>query len=588
VCGSVNLGWWCWSHEQWLESPSCPACKGGAGKKAPPAPQVRPAAEVARQLAPLAACAALLAMLWEPAGGYTSLACLLVFFLGRAEIMQWNGLTWIGALAVICGLFGWRYSTTFDFIGASGARTNLPVYIFFSLLWAGLIFYWWFSAKQEGKRNPWHSAGLAGLTAAQISFQGTGLLVRWFAPSGKVDERVLNRVVLNEALWWFWMALLCAVAGALAIRALRFVIQPRRGWIAAAAGLALVMLGLPAWRSNSRLHWARKIHHAVFSDSVTIRTPVAAVEPLAPVKTAEAASRPSPAPSTDGKGNLRDLKSTAPAVQSASRESPAEALVNRPRRGTVGAINLGEGAIMNMVFIPAGIFAMGSPESEPGRFSDEGPVTAVTLTEDFWMSATEVTQAQWQAVMGGNPAWFRAGGEGAGLAHGGTEDWPVESVSWEDAMEFCRRLTARVGHATFTLPTEAQWEYACRAGSISCYAFGGSATDLDRYAWHAMKKEASPRKAGSKLPNAWGLYDMSGNVWEWCLDTYSATLPGGQAQNPVNTTNAPERVARGGCFLSPAEQCRSAARGFFARDKKYSFVGFRVISPAPVPLPAGR
>jgi formylglycine-generating enzyme required for sulfatase activity len=172
-----------------------------------------------------------------------------------------------------------------------------------------------------------------------------------------------------------------------------------------------------------------------------------------------------------------------------------------------------------MVKIPAGSFLMGSPTSEESHFASESPQHKVTL-ETFWMSQSPITQAQWVSVMGENPSHFKG------------NDLPVESVSWYDAMEFCRRLSKQTGHV-YTLPSEAQWEYACRAGTTTPFYFGETITpdqaNYDgNYTYGGPRGEYRQRTTpvGMFPPNDWGLYDMHGNVWEWCLDEWHSNYEG--------------------------------------------------------------
>lgn len=217
---------------------------------------------------------------------------------------------------------------------------------------------------------------------------------------------------------------------------------------------------------------------------------------------------------------------------------------------------------IKLVAIPAGEFAMGSPHDAPDREHDEAP-RIVRIPRPFHMSATEVTQAQWTAVMGKRQCAFEG------------DDRPVESVSWKDAVAFCERLS-KLENRTYRLPSEAEWEYACRAGSTPAQA-----SDLSEHAWFAGNADDASHPVAGRKPNAWGLYDMHGNVAEWCADAHdtSATRPAsGDAQAE---TPAP-RVVRGGSFASSARGCRPAARSSLPESYALKFVGFRVVAePAP-------
>jgi|GEM_PF-1724364 len=238
------------------------------------------------------------------------------------------------------------------------------------------------------------------------------------------------------------------------------------------------------------------------------------------------------------------------------------------------------GLNLELVPIAAGRFAMGSTNGG----SDEQPVTQVEITRAFWLGKTEVTQGQWEAVMGNNPSSFK----------GATR--PVEQVSYDDVVEFCRKLTARERAAgrlpsgyEYTLPTEAQWEYACRAGTTGDYSFGNNADELSRYGnycdrsntndfdWKDKSHDDGQDKTapvGSYRPNAWGLYDMHGNVWEWCLDWYTGTLPGGTVRDPVGPSSGTLRVCRGGSWAFTASYCRSACRNYYVPG--FRLLGFRL------------
>jgi formylglycine-generating enzyme required for sulfatase activity len=214
--------------------------------------------------------------------------------------------------------------------------------------------------------------------------------------------------------------------------------------------------------------------------------------------------------------------------------------------------------------IPSGSFTIGSSSSEAGRSSDEEQVE-VTLSHLFWLAKTEVTQAQWEAVMGSNPSQFK----GANL--------PVENVSWDDAQSFIAKLNDKQilpQGWKFALPTEAQWEYACRAGEKGPYS-GGS---LDEVGWYDGNSGSKTNEVSQKKPNAWGLHDMHGNVYEWCADWYSDTLKGGV--DPTGLSSGDFRVGRGGSWSYDASFCRAATRSGSYPGNRFSNLGFR---PALVP-----
>lgn len=230
----------------------------------------------------------------------------------------------------------------------------------------------------------------------------------------------------------------------------------------------------------------------------------------------------------------------------------------------------------SLVWINPGTFLMGSPTNEADRFIDEGPQTRVTLTYGFWMSQYETTQIEYQAIMGTNPSDFI-----------GDANRPVETVSWNNATNYCARLTDHerlagrlpLGYA-YRLPTEAEWEYAARAGTTTRFSYGDDPgyTNLGAYAWYGTNSSNQTHPVGQKQPNPWGLFDMYGNVEEWCLD-WPDGYPGGSV---TNTTTGPSlvgfRLTRGGFYRARGGQCRSASRlsGPEAGDVLNIF-GFRVV-----------
>ena len=223
---------------------------------------------------------------------------------------------------------------------------------------------------------------------------------------------------------------------------------------------------------------------------------------------------------------------------------------------------------MTFVRIAPGTFTMGSPPTEVGRLEDEDP-KSVTIDQPFYIQTTEVTQAQWNMVMDYAPSYFNTCGA----------DCPVEYVSWDDAQEFISRLNEKAGRNLYRLPTEAEWEYACRAGSTGRFYFGDDDSKLNDYAWYENNADSKPHKVASKKPNAWGLYDMHGNVFEWCEEWYkgkrASIVPRGRHFTPK-----PARKLRGGCWDDKAVDCRSASRSFCEPGIANMYIGVRlVISP---------
>ena len=234
-------------------------------------------------------------------------------------------------------------------------------------------------------------------------------------------------------------------------------------------------------------------------------------------------------------------------------------------------INLESTTGMKLQWIQAGSFLMGSPETEPDRDKDETQ-HKVTLTQPFFIGATEVTQRQYKEIMDDNPSSFADVGP----------DAPVESVTWDNAVEFCRKLTEREHKAgrlpkdwDYRLPTEAQWEYACRAGSETAYWFGDDVGRLEEHDWFTDNSDSTVHPVGQKVANPWGLYDMHGNVFEWCHDWYGE-YPNGNASDPQGPAEAADRVFRGGSWFGGARFCRSAYRGWIEPSYRGYGLGFRV------------
>jgi formylglycine-generating enzyme required for sulfatase activity len=240
---------------------------------------------------------------------------------------------------------------------------------------------------------------------------------------------------------------------------------------------------------------------------------------------------------------------------------------------------------MKLVLIPAGEFLMGSPGSDADAYADEKPQHTVRITRPFYLGTHEVTQGQYRAVTGEAPSHFK-----------GSEDLPVETVSWLDAINYCNALSRkerlspfyRVEGGTvevpgwdgmgYRLPTEAEWEYACRASSTARYSFGDDAPGLSGFAWYDGNSGGQTHSVGQKRPNAWGLYDMHGNVWEWCWDGYEADYYSKKpsAVDPLGLSQAASRVDRGGSGHDFPRDCRSARRLRGSPEFRDYYLGFRV------------
>lgn len=256
-----------------------------------------------------------------------------------------------------------------------------------------------------------------------------------------------------------------------------------------------------------------------------------------------------------------------------------EVLVSGP--AAAGPKTLTNSLGMTFVLVPPGKFMMGSPADEPGRRANEGPVHEVVIGNAFYLAAHPVTQSAYLAVLGKNPSRFNA-------AEGGGPDHPVESVSWIEADAFCRKLSARpeerAAGRSYRLPTEAEWEYACRAGGSTPFAFGnsfdsthGNFDSVHPYGGENAAKVGHTSPVARYPASAWGLHDMHGNVWEWCSDWYGeayyATLP---LRDPSGPTEGKFRVLRGGSWKNQATACRAAYRNALAPHQRDSATGFRV------------
>ena len=228
---------------------------------------------------------------------------------------------------------------------------------------------------------------------------------------------------------------------------------------------------------------------------------------------------------------------------------------------------------VKLVLIPKGQFMMGSPESEEGRNDDETQ-HEVTISKDYYLGVHEVTQALYEKVIRKNPSHFQGaivGNENA--------DLPVDNVSWEDAVEFCKKLSdlpeEKKAGRVYRLPTEVEWEYACRAGSKTAYSFDDEEGLLPEYGWFNRNSSDRTHTVGLLEPNVWGLYDMHGNVWEWCSDRHEE-YPKGAVSDPTGPKEGSDRVIRGGSWFNVAANCRSAYRSRTAPSYRYNYLGFRV------------
>lgn len=262
-------------------------------------------------------------------------------------------------------------------------------------------------------------------------------------------------------------------------------------------------------------------------------------------------------------------------------------------RSGLSGLQAGEEMVVGgiaLCWCPPGRFRMGSPPDEPGHRADESAID-VTLTNGFWIGKYEVTQGQWTTIAGEIPGLLNAG---AG------RDFPVYWINYTEAEEFCRKLTARAlaagelpGGWEFRLPTEAEWEYACRAGTTTAFSFGDTLTDQQANIGKPYNGTPSgaPSSAASRVgsypPNPWGVHDMHGNEFEWCRDWYHARLPGGvdpdlsQVKGDPNRDGTYSRVRRGGAWTDSPAFCRSALRLRYEPDRRADHIGFRVVLAQP-------
>ena len=263
-----------------------------------------------------------------------------------------------------------------------------------------------------------------------------------------------------------------------------------------------------------------------------------------------------------------DEESTSPPDDPASQPPYIQ---NAREAGEETTVILPGGVPLRFCFIPAGEFTMGNPGSDQLLHQDEEPQHPVRITKPFWLAKYPLTQAQWAAVMSSTPSEYQC------------TDCPVERVSWYDGREFLKRLCRIVGRG-FRLPTEAEWEYACRAGTIGRYYWGKDEdeTQIGDYAWYSDNSSSvleaaaakHPNPVGQKLPNAWGLHDMLGNVWEWCVDRYGGYTRVAQT-DPLGPYSGREQVIRGGCWSNIPILLRCAKRSKCNPENRQNTIGLR-------------
>lgn len=261
-------------------------------------------------------------------------------------------------------------------------------------------------------------------------------------------------------------------------------------------------------------------------------------------------------------------KTSAMAAAVKKHMTPAQLEMGDPILNSIGMV---------LVPIPAGEFVMGSPDSDKDAKDNERPQHLVEITKPFYLSGYEITQQQYEQVMGVGP-WK------GGKYTLNDPDYPATYVSWNDAVVFCRRLSEKEG-VEYRLPTEVEWEYACRAETTTPYHFGDDTSKFGQYAWSRANAldigEKYAHRGGQKLPNSWALYDMVGNVWEWCQDEYTTYEGGNPNSDPMRHVVAKRCVLRGGCFgLEPA-CCRPAFRSSGLPARNYWSVGFRIARSYP-------
>ena len=266
--------------------------------------------------------------------------------------------------------------------------------------------------------------------------------------------------------------------------------------------------------------------------------------------------------------NVNGMAHIAPSASVSSLQSSAISSSNASTSslsfgGNTISIPVKNGITIDMVKVEAGTFMMGATSEMQNPYDDEKTIHQVTLTNDYYMGKYEVTQALWQSVMGSNPSYFKG------------DNLPVEKVSWDDCQKFIRKLNRMTGRK-FRLPTEAEWEYAARGGKKSRgYQYSGS-SNISDVACYTDNSGDETHPVGTKQANELGIYDMSGNVWEWCQDWYDSYVSSSQT-NPTGTASGAFRVNRGGSWINNARRCRSSSRSFGAPVHLYQSLGLRLV-----------
>jgi len=275
-----------------------------------------------------------------------------------------------------------------------------------------------------------------------------------------------------------------------------------------------------------------------------------------------------------GKGEFHPQSPTPVIARSVLKRDllwpPWASNLEHDRFGLVATLVLLSKVHMRLRWVPPGRFLMGSHASEVGRWDEEGPQHWVNLSSGFWVAETPCTQEQWEAVMGNNPSRFK-----------GDALLPVEKVNWDECHEYCKVLNTQCPGLGARLPTEAEWEYACRAGTGSAYNDGSACTQpdghdpaLESLGWFDANSDSKTHPVGEKQPNAWGIHDAHGNVWEWCNDWYD-DYPAQEQCDPTGPIKGRSRVIRGGCWYYQARFCRSACR-YGSRSGYRGGLGFRL------------